>query len=350
MAALASATRTARTTVVLVNYNGDADTRRCLASLAAAGAPPVVIVDNASEQIGFEDVLAGYPGASALLRMRENVGFGRANNVGIAHALRGGASFVFVLNNDTVVEADTLARLEAALDAEPTRGLATPRTVYLEAPDVLWYGGGEVSWLRGSAVAPGYGGAAEAPLAMTPRPVGFASGCAMLLRAEALRDAGGFDPRYFMYEEDVELSLRLQRAGWSLWYEPTSFLYHRVGGSSTASEASTSQRGRRAGNPRLAFYLHHQTRNRILTALRHARGLDALRFWLGFPVYWTALLVRYASQGRLDAAAAAARGAVSALKAARGATDPPPQFDGCALADERVVRQEEHRSVTSNTP
>ena len=311
-------------TVLLVHYNNVADTEACLASLAAAGAPDVLVVDNASRTGRIEEGVGRYPGRATLMRLEENVGFGRANNVGIREVLRRGGERVFVLNNDTLVEPDAMRHLERALDRHPEAALATPRILYADAPDTLWYGGGFVDWSRGTARTPGYNGPADAPLAMEPRPVTFASGCAMLLRAEALREVGGFDPRYFMYEEDVELGLRLLHAGWSMRYVPEAVVYHRVGG---------SQRGREEGpdatSPeRIAFLAYHQTRNQLLTAARFARGADVLRFCWGFGLRRLALAAAALLEGRAGPGVAVARGVADAfavvLRGGRQATSPAP--------------------------
>ena len=297
------------TTVLLVHYNNDADTEACLASLAAAGAPDVIVVDNASVVPRAAELAARYPGRATCIRLEENVGFGRANNVGIREVLRRGGQRVFVLNNDTLVQPDTLALLEAELDAHPGAALATPRICYADAPDVLWYGGGSVDWSRGTARTPGYNGPASAPLALRPRAVTFASGCAMLLRTDALQVAGAFDPRYFMYEEDVELCLRLGRAGFSLRYVPGAVLYHRVGGSQRG-------KGEAPGEAQAAFLAYHQTRNQLLTAARHARGADLLRFAWGFGARRVALVLAALARGQWAPVRSVGRGLVDGVREA----------------------------------
>ena len=322
------------TTVLLVHYNNDADTQACLASLARAGAPGVLVVDNASASGDIRPAVAQYPGEATYRRMKENVGFGRANNAGLRLLMRREVARVWVLNNDTLVTPGALEALEQALDDHPKAALATPRTVYADAPDVLWYGGGFVDWSRGTARTPGYNGSATAPLALEARPVAFASGCAMLLRMDALRAVGGFDPRYFMYEEDVELSLRLVRAGYTLRYVPDALIHHRVGG---------SQRSQRTGvdamsAERSAFLAYHQTRNQVLTAARHARGADVGRFLWGFasrrlalmataPAPRWGLLLRAVLRGLRDAA-------VLLLADRREATSPVSQAALAAVRPE----------------
>ncbi|MGH3088387.1 MAG: glycosyltransferase family 2 protein, partial [Rubrobacteraceae bacterium] len=185
-----------RASVVVVNYNGAEDTRECADSLLKANSPPqLIVVDNASSERGIEDAIAAYPN-SGLIRAPSNLGFGRGNNLGIRHALSDPeCEFVFLLNNDAMIEPDTIEKLEAILDDRPEAGMAAPRIVLAEAPDVLWYASGGVDWRKGVARVPGYLGPADTEDALTEGNVEFASGCAMMIRRSVLEEVGGFDPR-----------------------------------------------------------------------------------------------------------------------------------------------------------
>jgi len=287
-----------------VNYNGVADTVRCVESLLGIDSPPhVVVVDSGSTEEGTVERLSQIAGIT-FIASHENLGFGRATNKGIRWAL-GNLDFEFVLllNNDATVKTDTLSYLERMLDKNDSAGIACPRIVFADNPTVLWYGGGSMNYGRGSVMAPGYLGPADSPQAMLDGDTEFASGCAMLIRRSVLEQVGGFDPRFFMYEEDVELCLRIRRAGWKIWYTPEAIVEHRVQG-------SLRQNGERyidrfsVHNPHLEFYLYHTVLNRLLTMSVHARGLNVLRFWTGFPIYWCARLTIYAIHRRWTALAA----------------------------------------------
>jgi GT2 family glycosyltransferase len=294
--------------VVLVNRNGLEDTMRCLSSLAGCEEPVLtVVVDNASTEPEAERLISSNENV-VFLPLPTNVGFGRANNAGIRRALqRPECEFVFILNNDTVVEPDTIRVLEATLDDMPDVGIAAPRIVLLEDESLLWYGGGDMNWCKGSASLSGFMGAVDAPSARTGRDVSFASGCAMLVRRSVWEALGGFDPRLFMYEEDTELCLRVRGAGWRIRYVPDSIVRHRAQG-------STRRTGERflprlhPDNEKLPFFLLQITKNRLLTMRRHARGFDALRFWACFPVYWVRKCLVYALHGRRDAIGAVLSG------------------------------------------
>lgn len=300
-----------------MNYNSAPDLTWCVRSLLGSKERPALfVVDNASSEGGLEEAVAGYPGVT-VIRSPENLGFGRGNNVGIRRAFRDtDCEFVFLLNNDATVEPDTISVLQTAMDDHPEAGVAAPRIVLAESPDVLWYGPGEIDWRKGSPRVPGYLGPAGSGTALKPENVTFASGCAMMIRRPVLREIGGFDPRLFMYQEDLELCLRVQRTGWMIRYVPEALVRHRGQGSERGGEEAfipiLSPR-----NPRLPFYALHVSKGRLLSMLVHARGTNALRFCAGFPLFCFRKCLQYALHGRWDGIHALLRGLRGGVSAAR---------------------------------
>lgn len=307
----------ARSVVVLVNYNGEEDTRRCVESLLRVRPlPGLVVVDNASTLGGVEKAVAGYPGVE-VVHASENLGIARGNNLGIRRALsRADCDFVFVLNNDTTVEPDTIIKLEQALQDHPEAALTTPRILLMEQPGLLWYGGGEMVWRRGSATTPGYLGSATTSSALAPKNVGFASGCAMLVRREVFEQVGGFDPRYGIYEEDVELCLRIQEHGWTMRYVPEALVCHK-GQASRREKGETFQPLLSPHNPRLASNMFQITKNRLLNMCAHARGAAGLQFAVFFPAFLLAKCIQFARHGRWDGVRAVLRGTLAFLSDVR---------------------------------
>lgn len=303
-----------RTSVVLVNYNGAADTDRCLASLGQlATPPPVIVVDNGSRGNDIVNVVNKHSHAK-LIRSAENLGFGRANNLALREALRSGHSeFLFILNNDTTVEPQALEALESELDQHPEAAIATPRIVLAAEPSILWYGGGEIDWRKGSARVPGFLSSAFAESARVSREVTFATGCASLVRRSVLETLGGFDPRFFMYEEDVEFSLRVLAAGFTIRYVPAAIVHHTVQGSTRASGLPVMD-GLSPAHPRLPFFAYHRTRNTLLTMALHARGRRLALFLSFFPLVQGRRLLRFLAYGRFDGISATIRGAYDFAK------------------------------------
>jgi GT2 family glycosyltransferase len=209
-----------RVGVVVLNYMGADDTLACLESLATLDVPVrVTVVDNGSTD-GSPATLAAVPGIE-LIANDSNLGFAGGNNVAIARLLDDGLEFVWVLNNDTLVEPATLRELLAVADTDSRIGAVGTVLYDMDAPHhVLTWGGGRVSRLTGrtrDARADG-------------DRVDYLTAASVLLRAAALRQVGLFDNRYFFTWEDVDLSKRLVAAGWRLTVAGRSRVLHRWGG------------------------------------------------------------------------------------------------------------------------
>lgn len=216
--------------VVVVNWNGRRHLAECLPSLLATRYANfrVTLLDNGSDDDSLAWLAANYP-AVEVVALGCNLGFAAANNVGLRRALAAGADYVALLNNDTRVEADWLAALVDAAEAEP-------QVAICQARQRTWDGDQEIrfrfipQWAEAEqehlpVALPG-------PAAPTP----FASGCAMLLRTSALPRIGLFDERYFMYVEDVDLTLRAWIAGYRALDVPAAVVYHRMTGSASGAQ------------------------------------------------------------------------------------------------------------------
>ena len=163
-----------------------------------------------------------------------------------------------------------------------------------------------MSWLRGSAVAPGILGDSDTPLALQAREVSFASGCALLVRRNLMAQLGGFDERFFMYEEDVELCLRTQELGWKIRYEPEALVLHVVQASSRGEQGFVGMLS--PLNQNLPFYAYHLVRNRLINMRLHAKGLNRLIFILGFSLLLLKKSLHFLLHQRWDGIAAIFKG------------------------------------------
>lgn len=290
-----------RTVVILVNYNGLKDTEKCVESLLNTSIhPKIVIVDNASREAGIENIEKIHPEIT-ILYSRENLGFGRGNNLGIKWALiNTQCEYVFILNNDTIVESNTLPVLEKTMHNHPNIGIVAPKIVMMGNPDILWYGGGDIDWWRGSARIPGYMGPTDSSIALTARKVTFASGCAMLVKRELFESIGGFDKRYFMYVEDVDFSLRALKNGWEIRYVPDSLVHHKGQGSNRIDDGPFVPL-LDSKNPKMEFFIYHSVKNRLMNIWDNASTLDSIKFFTVFPVYITVLILRCLLKGKIVA-------------------------------------------------
>jgi GT2 family glycosyltransferase len=234
---------------IVVSWNGAHLLSDCLRALLSQEAPArlhPVVVDNGSADGTTELLLREFPSVEHL-RLETNLGYGRANNQAMRRALDAGADYVGLINNDVELEPGWLARLLEAAQAQPQAGLFTGT--------LLLHGGAGSAGvasrlaLKGAAseeevvnstglVVDGFGRVRDRDFRVPLRelssqsgPVAGVSGAAALLRAQMLREVGLFDPAYFAYYEDADLSLRAAEHGFSSWYVREATARHRFGAS-----------------------------------------------------------------------------------------------------------------------
>lgn len=231
---------TPRISVILVNWNGRSHLARCLPALAAQTWPDleVVVVDNGSTDGSAAWLAEAWP-AARVISLDHNAGFAEANNRAIRAT---DAAWVALLNNDTVPDPGWLAALMAAPGADPRVGSVASRMLFLGNPGVINSAGIAVD--RAGLAWDRLGGAPSA-VGDAPAEVFGASAGAALFRREALDDVvetapdgdgAVFDPRFFMYLEDVDLAWRLRLRGWRSVYAPAARVLHH--GSATSGEGS----------------------------------------------------------------------------------------------------------------
>jgi GT2 family glycosyltransferase len=259
-------------TIVILNWNGLADTLACLSSLSKVAHSSyhidTLVIDNHSQDDPTPAIAAQFP-AVRLVRATRNLGFAGGCNLGARMALEAGADYVLLLNNDTVVDAAFLWPLLAYAEAHPRAGLIAPLICEADRPEVVQSRGGEVVLALGHAFHRDTG-RLRAKVAAAPAHVGFVSGCCVLIPAQTLRATGGFAERYFAYFEDVDLSLRVRRLGFETVCIPTSVIWHK--------ESASTRRGLREGTTSpLKHYL--MLRNRIATVRRNGRWWEQIGFF-----------------------------------------------------------------------
>ncbi|MBP2322833.1 GT2 family glycosyltransferase/glycosyltransferase involved in cell wall biosynthesis [Kibdelosporangium banguiense] len=211
--------------VIVVNYRGSEDTITCLRSLRddldyPADRLQVICVDNASGDGSIERIRTSVPDVQ-LIESDTNLGFAGGCNLGVLHAK---GNVVAFLNNDARPDRNWA---RAAVDV-----LLTDPTVAAVASKVLDWEGKRVDFVDGGLTWFGMGykthqGELDEGQFDTPRDVLFGTGCALFVRAKTYRELGGFDERFFMFYEDVDLGWRLNLRGWRVRYAPASVAYHK---------------------------------------------------------------------------------------------------------------------------
>lgn len=231
-------------------------------------------MDNASNEAEINNIkeYARSQGGFELLENKENLGYAGGNNIGIRYALENGADYIFILNNDTTIEPDTLKKLVAAAEADPKVGIVGPAikeppssrsNLAGEGTETTCFG--KVSWLK-----------TELTHSHTP-PIGeylklkeYIIGAAMLIKKEVLEKIEGFDEIYFLYFEDADLNIRAQLASYKLKIVPEAVVHHKV-------SASTKE----LGSPLILRY--HMRNALIFNSLNAPWTVKPfLIFWAGY--------------------------------------------------------------------
>ncbi len=214
--------------------------KECLLSLLeqdVQGGVGILVVDNGSCDGSPEMVLSDFPEVN-LLWNQKNVGYARACNKGISLTEE---PYILVMNADTVLSRNTASVVLKFFESHPDAGAVGPRI--LNSDGTLQFSCRDFPSL-GQAVGHAFIGlfSEENPWTKkykkkewdhsTEREVDWISGAFMGLRREAFEQVGGFDEKYFMYVEDVDLCWRLRSKGWEVWYTPRGDVIHHIGQSS----------------------------------------------------------------------------------------------------------------------
>ena len=251
--------------IVLTHGGAEEITAACIDSLLAQDYENLVVllVDNASYDGSGERLRDRYPSVR-YLNTGGNIGYTGGNNRGIRYAIEQGADYLLILNNDTVVERDCVTVLVRSAQDVGRFGAIAPKILYWDAPGTIWFAGGDFSLMRALGLHRREGERDDAT--ETPRldSMTFATGCCFLMPAAVARDMRGFREDFFIYCEDVELSLRLTQAGYPMYYQPAARLLHREPpGRRLASPFGTRMRDR---NRRRLVRQHYTAWQRALFA------------------------------------------------------------------------------------
>ena len=265
--------------VVIVSYNVWPDLARCLHSLAAH--PParpmaVAVVDNGSSDGTLDLLRREFPAVQAI-DAGANLGFARANNLGIRATA---SELVLLLNPDTVVADGAIERLVAGLRADAGAAAAGPRLVDASGRPELSFGPPLSLWgefrqrrlMRALARGESWATDEVDRLTASPGPRAWVSGACLLAWRADLEAVGLLDERYFLYAEDVDLCAAFSARGRRVIFVPGATIRHLRGRSSATAPAATEQRRRES---QLAFYRkHHPVWAPLLGWWLRRRGFD----------------------------------------------------------------------------
>jgi GT2 family glycosyltransferase len=214
-------------TIITVNFNQRKVTEMLLESIRQhEGYRPleVIVVDNGSSSNPVPEWRQAYPEVT-FIRSEKNLGFAGGNNLGIRQA---GGDYLFLVNNDTEFTEGLVARLVEEMENKPQIGLLSPRINYFDRPDLIQYAGyTPMNYLTARNACIGQYETDRGQYNTVAGPTAYAHGAAMMLRREALEEAGPMAENYFLYYEELDWAERIRRAGYGVNVCLEPLIYHK---------------------------------------------------------------------------------------------------------------------------
>jgi GT2 family glycosyltransferase len=261
-----SGTREPLVSIITLNYNQASVTREFLeSSRRLLYRNYEILVCDMASSISPATVFnaADYPN-TRLLFSEKNLGFAGGNNWGM-HQAKG--EFIFIVNNDTELTPDLIHLLLDPFYQSPSIGVVCPKIKYFAEPEIIQYAGFQpMNKLTGRTATIGDLQVDHGQYDVSG-PTAGAHGCAMMVKKEVIEKTGMFPEKFFLYYEEWDWSARIQKAGYTIWYQSAATIYHKES-MSVGKE-----------NPLKAYY---HTRNRILYMRRNNTPLQTAAFALFF--------------------------------------------------------------------
>ncbi|MBN1872065.1 MAG: glycosyltransferase family 2 protein [Candidatus Omnitrophica bacterium] len=340
-----------RVSIIILNRNGWKDTIECLESLYQITYDnyDVIVVDNGSgdrsmekireyadgkikvqsdfvrykienkpikvieytrdevDSLGVGKNAAGDTPTSLLLvliKNERNYGFAEGNNIGIKYAIRTfDPEYIYLLNNDAVVDPHILDELVKVAGSDPNIGIAGSKNFLYRKPDVIQLAGGMIDYNFVKARCIG-AGKRDTGQYEDIRHVGFVDGSSLLVKREVIDSAGMLDTDYFAYMDDPDLCVRALKKGYKTVYVPKAKMWHKVSG--TAGKKSP-------------FLVYYTTRNKFLFIKKHGTTLQIINFFVLFTMlHFPLALIYYLVLGRIPLARAFLKGTIDGAAWSKG--------------------------------
>ena len=252
---------------IILNNNRREDTLQCLASLSRNTYPnhKMIVLDNQSTDDSVTVIQSVYPEVQ-IIRLEKNLGYAGNNNIGIEIAMKQGADWIFVLNDDTILDENCLAKLVEVGESDPKIGILGPLVYHHSEPTVIQSAGGMLGkyW---QSIHLGKDEPDQGQFDL-PHPVEWISGCAILGRREAIERAGMLDSSFFLYWEETEWCVRVARAGWKIFNVPQAHIWHK---------------GVQRNYEPKPYFTYYGTRNHLCILEKHHAPLQVkLYVWINY--------------------------------------------------------------------
>ena len=256
-----------KVTIIILNWNKAEDTIECLNSLheLSYNNSSIIVIDNASTDNSVQKIKQKFPDIM-LISNKSNLGFCEGNNIGMRYAFQSGAEYIFLLNNDAVIEKSALSYLVKGVEDNPSIGIMGATIMSYREPEKVHVLGGELDFKTGKTfpfpptMQKSSGGIME---------VDWVSGCAFFIKRDVIKKIGYFDPKYFAYKEEVDYCVRAKNNEYKISFCENAKVYHKKDDYVSLIE------------------LYFMTRNLPYFILKHAHKKNLLSFFLKHYLYKT---------------------------------------------------------------
>ncbi len=217
--------------ILILNWNGKRLLKPCLDSVTAIDYPnySVMVIDNGSSDGSLDMVKSNYPNVECMA-LEQNYGFAGGYNRCFAKLTESTSEFLLLLNNDTEVDPNILSSFIHAKDKFGDNHLYGGKIFYKNNPEKIWYAGGKVNMKWGHISHRGLRKKDSEQFSICCK-TDYITGCCLFISIEVINKLNGFDERFNMYGEDVDLCIRANKKGIKCYYWPEAKLWHHVSGS-----------------------------------------------------------------------------------------------------------------------
>lgn len=213
-----------------------------------------VVVDNGSTD-GTEKELKNFTLKNITckyIQTGKNLGFAGGNNIGIKYALGNNSDYILVLNDDMILPNDLLIKLVKFMNENPNVGIVSPKIYFAKGHEfhrdrysdsqkgkVIWYAGGVIDWKN---IYTTHRGVDEVDKGQynSKTETDLASGSCMMIRRDVFEKVGYIDEDFYLYWEDADLSQRAKKAGFKIYYNPITSVWHKVSASAGGSGSKSN--------------------------------------------------------------------------------------------------------------
>ncbi len=257
-----------RVVISILNYNNSRDTVECLDSILRQNLTGLelttYVLDNGSQEIFEVDTSKYLKINLTVISSRKNTGFTGGHNLVYREAEKP-FDYFMILNNDCVLDKESLGKLIAHMHGNV--GAVVPKIYFTKGHEyhknrykkddlgkIIWYAGGEIDWKN---IVSKHFGLDEVDKGQfdEEKNITFATGACVVFKNEVIKKVGFFDNRFFLYYEDADLSVRINKNGYGMLYVPEAVVWHNNAGSSGS------------GSSLHDYYL---TRNKLIFGMKHA--------------------------------------------------------------------------------